>query len=251
MALRRRAATVARLKRTPRIALKERAAAATRPGRRPADVSTPCVEGPVIVVIDPGHGDIFDKYLDGGATFPNPLKDPKQGFKEKDLALAISKAMKPALLKEKSLVKEVHLTRERDLDDKLRKRFRWRIEIAKNTGAKIFVSIHLNSPNNERGHQIIYRKSFAPDQSKQLAERVSAAYSIVPPYPGKTIYPDRLAVLALGGTKVKAAILIETGFISNDTDRLILSRQPQIVADQLAKGVHDYIRENLSVLCRD
>jgi len=227
---------------------KESAAAATDAGSKPSDTKAACTEGPIVVVIDPGHGDIFKKYLDGGTTYPNPL--PKTGgWLEKDIALKVSKALKPELEKDASLVKAVYLTREGDLDDKVRKRFKWRIAVAKEKDARVFISIHLDSPSRDGGHHLIYRSDFQPALSRLLAEEINKTYTLIPVLKDRPIVTEGLGVLALHSTNVKAGVLIETGYISTDSDRTTLDTNPSAVAAEIAKGVLAFIKAHLSELC--
>jgi len=229
------------------MATKKSAEEATKPAAKPAEVKQECKEGPIVIVIDPGHGDIYSKWLDGGSTWPDPL--PKTGgWQEKDLALGVSKALKTALAKDATLVKAVYLTREGDLDDMKRVRFKWRIAIAKEKDARIFISIHLDSPSTTGGHHVIYRPTFQPDMSLSLAKEINKTFKIIPPR-SDDVVAESLGVLALGDTNVKAGVLIETGFISAATDRDTIENKAASVATEIAAGVHAFIKANLTALC--
>ena len=89
-------------------------------------VSSLAWAGPLIV-IDPGHGGTQD-----GAYSPT-------GWKEKDLALALSRRLKRAL--EESLGATVKLTREKDQLIHLEERVKW----ANEQKPALFISIHANS----------------------------------------------------------------------------------------------------------
>jgi N-acetylmuramoyl-L-alanine amidase len=231
------------------MATKKSAQQATAVAAKPAETKQVCKEGPIVIVIDPGHGDIYSKWLDGGATYPNPL--PKTGgWQEKDLALGVSKALKTALEKDATLVKAVYLTREGDLDDMKRVRFKWRIAVAKEKDARVFISIHLDSPSTTGGQHIIYRPSFQPALSLSLAQEINKTYKIIAPRE-EAIVAESLGVLALGTTNVKAGVLIETGFISATGDRTTIDTKPASVATEIAAGVHAFIKANLAALCTD
>ncbi len=231
------------------MASKKSAEQATKPAAKPAETRQVCLEGPIVIVIDPGHGDIFGKWLDGGTVYPDP--PPKGGgWQEKDLALGVSKALKTALEKDASLVKAVYLTRDRDLDDMKRVRFKWRIAVAKEKEARVFISIHLDSPSTTGGHHVIYRPGFQPALSLSLAQEINKTFKIVP-VRQDAIVADSLGVLALNDTNVKAGVLIETGFISAETDRTTIEKKPDSVATEIAAGVHAFIKANLKALCTD
>lgn len=224
--------------------LKDRAKSATGP-EEPTATKTACAEGPIVVVIDPGHGDIFNRWLDPGVIYPTPF--PKSGgFMEKDLALGVSKALKAALEKDPSLVKAAYLTREKDLDDKKRTRYKWRIAVAKDKDARVFVSIHLNSGSTS-AHHIEYREDFEPTLSKELAAAINKDYSAIPAH-RDSVRAHQLGVLALHRTAVKSGVLVELGCIGNEHDRSTLNDTPETVAAQIAAGIHAFIKKNLATL---
>lgn len=225
------------------------AAAKAAADNKPPKAAVEACPGPIIVIIDPGHGDIFNKWLDPGSIYPAGVAKPEA--MEKDLALGVSKALKTALLTEPTLVKEAHLTREGDGTEKVT-RFQWRIDEAKRVSAKVFISVHLNTAATAKpsGHHMLYRPGFAPEESKKLAEAVTAAYKLVPAEK-EPVRTQGLAVLNLASTKVKAGILIESGFISNATDRTTIGTKAAEIAKEWATGVHKYIRENLAILCAE
>lgn len=231
------------------MATKESAAAVTKPGT-PEETTQKCKVGPIVVVIDPGHGDIFRKWLDPGSVHPNPL--PKTGgWLEKDLALKVSKAMKLHLEENKALVKAAYLTRESDLDDKKRVRYKWRIDVAKEKDARVFVSVHLDSAGaTASGHHVVYRPEFAPDLSLKLATEINKTYSLIAAT-SEPVRTQSLGVLALGDTNVKAGVLVELGFISNDNNRRIVDEKADKVASEIATGVLAFIKENLETLCQE
>ncbi len=80
-------------------------------------VATYVDDGKLIIVIDRGHGEIFRTQLEPGATATVGGVE----IAEKDLALDVSKLLMAELLA-LELVTEVYLTRDGDLDDKVRPR---------------------------------------------------------------------------------------------------------------------------------
>ncbi|MBN2630626.1 MAG: N-acetylmuramoyl-L-alanine amidase [Rhodobacteraceae bacterium] len=127
------AGAVVRLRLVPATAA-DFAAAAARP--EPAEWALPVVAnvpqsvprgaGPLVVVIDPGHGGI-----DPGAE--------RDGFFEKDLVLTFARELKDLLLRDGD--KLAVLTREEDIFVPLEAR----ISIARAAGADVFVSLHADA----------------------------------------------------------------------------------------------------------
>ena len=183
---------------------------------------------PRLIVIDPGHGG-----SDTGAEHG--------GLKEADITLDMAKRLRDILIARGWQVK---LTRNSDVDvyapnDSARDELQARVDLANNTGARLFVSIHAN------------------------------AYINSGPY-GTTCYiskPDDVAFarivethLAADGTKddgiVKShlyvtlhtrmpAVLIETAFLSNPGDYALLASSAwrQKVVQEIADGIGQYARE--------
>jgi len=112
-------------------------------------------EGPLIVVLDPGHGGI-----DPGAE--------RDGLREKDLMLAFARQMKEVLLRSGRF--QVVMTREDDSFVSLERR----IAIAHQAGAHVFLSLHADALAEGRAHGAtvhLLRDSASDEASQQLAER--------------------------------------------------------------------------------
>ncbi|MFM2389848.1 MAG: hypothetical protein RLZZ437_1403 [Pseudomonadota bacterium] len=123
----------------------------------PADVPVlpPRGEGPLIVVLDPGHGGI-----DPGAE--------RDGYSEAELMLAFARELKEVLLRDGGF--QVVLTREEDVFVPLETRS----SIARSAGAHVFVSLHADAlEEGEAVGATIYTLSDeASDAASQaLAER--------------------------------------------------------------------------------
>jgi N-acetylmuramoyl-L-alanine amidase len=123
----------------------------------PADVPVlpPRGEGPLIVVLDPGHGGI-----DPGAE--------RDGYSEAELMLAFARELKEVLLRDGAF--QVVLTREEDVFVPLETRS----SIARSAGAHVFVSLHADAlEEGEAVGATIYTLSDeASDAASQaLAER--------------------------------------------------------------------------------
>jgi N-acetylmuramoyl-L-alanine amidase len=115
-----------------------------------------------VVVIDPGHGG-----KDPGAT-------GVRGTEEKNVTLAIAKALKKALNEKLPKVKVV-MTRDDDEFVELDKRG----EIANDAGGKLFISIHCNSmphkPNPMHGLEVYFLRPGRTDEAIRIAAQENAA----------------------------------------------------------------------------
>ena len=112
-------------------------------------------EGPLVVVLDPGHGGI-----DPGAE--------RDGYSEKDLMLRFARELKETLLRSGGF--EVVLTREDDRFVSLERR----IAIAHETGSHVFLSLHADalSEGQAKGATVHLLSDKASDAaSAKLAER--------------------------------------------------------------------------------
>jgi N-acetylmuramoyl-L-alanine amidase len=178
-----------------------------------------------IVVIDAGHGG-----RDKGATYA--------GVSEKNITLGISKRVKDALLDQGVTV---IMTRGDDSFPSLTAR----PDLANKSVADFFISIHVNHPGsskrNPSGTMTFYHKN--SPMGKFLAECVQAEITkakLLPSLGVKsdgTIYSSGFAVLRLSKMP---SILIETGFITNATDRKVL--QTDAFARAMANGIVNGIK---------
>jgi N-acetylmuramoyl-L-alanine amidase len=229
---------------------KDAAAAATKPGADPKAVVNKCPDG-IVIVIDPGHGDNIGHGVDSGAVYPDPL--PKAGgAMEKDLALKVSVALKAAL-DGKPHIKAVYLTRTADVTTAV-VRFKWRTDVATAKDAQMFLCIHLNSAasTSATGHVAYYYPGPIAGESKKLCVSISSNYKAVPPRSSGGVISEshHIGIVKFGDpSPVKAATLIEVGFVSNATDRGTLDTNTAQVAKEIAAGVTAYIDANLAALC--
>ncbi|MRG96733.1 N-acetylmuramoyl-L-alanine amidase family protein [Polyangium spumosum] len=200
----------------------------------------PCA---VIVVIDPGHGD----RLEAG----NPIDPGAVSGKvyEKDIALDVSNKLKPKLEAKTDCIQAVYLTRDGDISE-VRKRLAWRVAIAKEKKANIFISLHLDASDNAsaKGQSVLYHPNSA--NSKSLAVAVSARANVVKPRSSGGPKPrDNLYVIKMAhfGPDTKAAVLVELGFISNESDRNACLTQADAIAQEIADGIADFILANKAI----
>ncbi len=121
-------------------------------------------QGDVVVVIDPGHGG------------EDPGTVSKQGTREKDIVFAIAKKTVAKLNRKKGL--KAYLTRKGDYFIPLRRR----IEIAKQYGADVFVSIHVDSSFSSKVYgSSVYCLSFkgASSNAAKMAARKENASDFI------------------------------------------------------------------------
>ncbi|HRI66006.1 MAG TPA: N-acetylmuramoyl-L-alanine amidase [Polyangium sp.] len=193
----------------------------------------------VIVVIDPGHGDRLSAKapIDPGAVSGK--------IYEKDIALSVAKVLKSKLEAKTEVIESVHLTRDGDISE-LRPRLRWRVAIAKEKKANIFVSLHLDAAGaSASGQSVIFHPSYK--NSKSLASSVSAQAKVIKTRGAKP--RDNLYVINLSrfGKETKASILIELGFITNDADRNATMTRGGEIADEITEGIVSFVQANKGI----
>ncbi len=186
------------------------------------------------VAVDPGHGG-----YDGGARAQD------SGRWEKEITLEIALKLQQAL---ESRGARVILTRTEDVclaqgdtANKLRKRadLQKRLDIAKEYGADVFLSIHLNEyrDRSESGPHVFYQKG--GDQGRLLAGFLQEAMVA-------GLNPTRIRKAQAGDYYVLRgelpSALIECGFLSNPQEEALLltpSYQTQI-ARSIANGLQQW-----------
>ncbi|WP_373049737.1 N-acetylmuramoyl-L-alanine amidase [Thalassovita aquimarina] len=220
-------------------------------------------EGPLVVVLDPGHGGI-----DPGAE--------RDGYSEKDLMLAFARELKETLLRSGGF--EVVLTRDDDRFVSLERR----VAIAHEAGAHVFLSLHADAlaEGQAKGATLHLLSENATDAaSAKLAERHDrddilsgvdltgqddVVAGILMDLARQETRPrtERLAQSMVAGIKeaglamnhrpvrraafsvLKAAdipsVLLEVGFLSNPRDMENLSNKQWRIA--MAAGIRDALR---------
>lgn len=193
--------------------------------------STP---SPKTIVIDPGHGG-----YDPGTS--------KNGLIEKDIVLSTSKKLQSRLIE---LGYNVLMTRDEDITyykptdidgSRVRKDLDGRINYAKDNNAELFVSIHVNSlpkDPSQNGAIVFYYPKF--EQSKTYATNVQDALNNIlvnnKPRTKQDIRSENFYVLKYSDMP---SILIETGFITNSQDRILLTQDSLL--DKLATAISEGI----------
>jgi N-acetylmuramoyl-L-alanine amidase len=182
--------------------------------------------GKVLVMLDPGHGG-----KDPGAIGPS-------GLREVDVILPVAKRVAEILERQGIAVK---MTRNSDyfvgLDE--------RVTISRDAGATLFVSIHANSIDGRPDVNGLELYHYNLGQS--FAETV---HSAVLDYVNKNGFylADRRVrsarFLVLRKSAIPA-ILVETGYLTNDAEAARLRRDDyqKAMAEGIAKGIIQYIKD--------
>lgn len=185
-----------------------------------------CSGGPSsgkLIYIDAGHGG-----SDPGAV--------AGGVNEKDLSLQIACKLRDQLLNNYNNKFRVVMTRCTDKFISLT----GRADLANSAGAKVFISVHINSASSSSASGIETYYYPGSSSGSSLAGNVQA--NLI----AKTGAKDRGKKTAnfsvLRNTKMPA-ILVECGFISNDAERgnMVNSAYQQKLAEGIADGINQYI----------
>lgn len=200
----------------------------------------PAELGGVKIVIDPGHGG-----LDGGASSGDVV--------ERDITLKISHELKKLLEKKGSNVvmtrmKEGDALAEHAPDEKFgttRERkfadLKLREQITIDEEPDMFISVHVNAiPESRwRGSQVFYHPEGHP-HGELLAKSIQSSFQ------ENLKNTDREALAIKGVYLLKKvptpAVLVETGFISNDEERALLTspEYQKKVAQAILEGIVNF-----------
>jgi N-acetylmuramoyl-L-alanine amidase len=161
------------------------------------------------VAIDPGHGMSNRRrgVYDSGATH---IEDGTK-YEEAAIALKYGLTLKDVL---RAQGHAVFMTRD---DPEDHAPVGERARNAKNAGAQVFISLHLNDVDDDtaNGLEVLYRGN----DDKGLAQKLQDALLAVTNFKDRKIKKrDDLAVLKFDGV----AVLIELGFIAHDSNRAVL-----------------------------
>lgn len=183
-----------------------------------------------IIILDPGHGGIYS----GGVHY---------GIRESDINLSVALKLRKKLarLGAKVIIRghvNVSLAPEGStLDADLQAR----VDVAKNSGADIFVSLHVDDVTNINLEGVA---SYFPEERSSgltCAIQTSLVNEICPVDNG--VSPADFYVLVHNDVP---AALIEMGYLSNPAEalRLINNSYQNLLADGISKGIINYF------LCR-
>ena len=172
------------------------------------------------IILDAGHGG-----TDYGAI--------REGINEKDITLDITQRV-DAILQTKGY--RTALTRCNDTYVSLEER----VEYSENESPELFVSIHVNSsvssdPNGIETH-------YYHDYSKDLAEIIHKHMVKEVDSKDRGLFKSKFYVI--NHTTVPA-VLVEIGFLSNDTERneLLTEKRKQKTAKAIAEGIIEYLKK--------
>jgi N-acetylmuramoyl-L-alanine amidase len=184
---------------------------------------------PKLIVIDPGHGG-----SDRGAV--------RNGTAEAVLTLDMAKRLRKILI---ARGWQVIMTRDADVDvykpfDSARDELQARCNIANRSGARLFVSIHVNAFINSgpSGTTTFYSKPIDVPLAQAMAQALSADGTkddgIVKSHLYVTLHTHM------------PAVLIETAFLSNPGDYALLTSSAwrERVAELMADGIDQYAQDN-------
>lgn len=185
-----------------------------------------------IVVVDPGHGG-----YDPGAV--------RGEIYEKDINLQIALKLNKSL-EEKGAT--VILTRNGDYNLAIpglhkREAHRYdlgkRLEIASQSKADLFVSVHVNSFNNRsyRGAEVFY--FLKSEKSKLLAECIQDELNSIPGINKRIAKTSDCYVLS--NARIPA-VLVEAGYLSNPNERhnLLIGDYQTLLAQKISCGIQKY-----------
>ncbi len=181
----------------------------------------------LVVCIDPGHGG-----SDAGAT--------SGGVKEKDLNLEYAKKVGEYL---EDYGAKVYYTRTSDTYVELTER----TDYAKKKGCNLFISIHMNSGSSSAsGTEVYYsitgygRPTLAANISKEVASALGIGNRGAKVRQGDN--GDYYSVIRTSAAKGIPGLIVEHGFITNDTDRSRLkdSSRMKSAAKAEAKAIVNY-----------
>lgn len=194
------------------------------PATQPPPSSPPRVpKGRVVVLIDPGHGG----------------KDPGAiglgGLQEKNVILPISKQI-VEILKKQGV--QVVLTRDSDYFVDLAPR----VAIAERVDADLFVSIHANAMPANRS-DISGLETYYFSSGERLARTIHASVLQNVNVRDRRVRKARFYVLRKSSMP---SVLVEVGFVTGreDSPRLGTSAYQNQMADAIARGILQYIKQN-------
>ncbi len=192
------------------------------------------------IIVDAGHGE-----PDGGAVSP-------RGVLEKDLNVKVAGFLKANL---EAQGYRVLLTREGDrgiydetaatIKAKKNSDMRNRLKIMNDSGADLFVSIHMNQFGDAKysGPQVFYTKNLP--EAKELATHLQTAMiSELTPVSKREIKPAGKEIYLLSHAKIPA-VLVECGFLSNEKEEALLIEESyqKKIAQAISGGITAYFKE--------
>lgn len=185
------------------------------------------------VLLDPGHGD-----YDPGCVF--------ETLQEKDFNLKMASQVKQ-LLENKGL--KVKMTREDDnipWEHNENADLKARVKQSLVHDPILFVSMHINSSYNPQGNGFeIYASEFR-SLSKKAANTIYDNVMQLNLFQDRGVFTSLQRSLFVIDMNVNDAILIETGFLSNEYDRSIICNETYVnqICEQIANGIYDSVSQS-------
>lgn len=182
------------------------------------------------VLLDPGHGG-----YDPGCVFNE--------YQEKDFNLKMAKKVK-VLLENQGL--SVKLTREEDeipwAHDQ-NSDLRGRVAQSVAHDPILFVSMHINSSPNPQGNGFEIYANELRSLSKEAAQNVYNQVMDLNLFKDRGVFTSLKKSLFVIDMNTSAAILIETGFLSNEYDRSILLNDQYLnnICEKIANGIYQSV----------
>ena len=186
------------------------------------------------IVIDAGHGG-FD-----------PGKVAADGINEKNINLAIASKLSTFLEEGGAVIRNTRVE-DSSLSDSKRQDLKSRAEIANNSKADIFISIHQNSfpKSNVKGAQVFYYKG--SEEGKRLASFIQNRLKEVVDINNSRIAKANDSYYVLKQIKIPS-VIVECGFLSNSVEhnKLISSEYQEKLAWAIYMGILDYFNEGVA-----
>lgn len=186
------------------------------------------------IVIDAGHGG-FD-----------PGKVASDGVTEKTINLAIANKLSGFLEQGGAIVRTTRVE-DSSLSESKRQDLKNRVEIANNSKADLFISIHQNSfpKSTVKGAQVFYYKG--SEEGKKLASLIQSRLKEVVDIDNERIAKANDNYYVLKQIKIPS-VIVECGFLSNSVehDKLMSDEYQEKLAWAIYMGILDYFSEGVA-----
>ncbi len=186
------------------------------------------------IVIDAGHGG-FD-----------PGKVASDRVNEKNINLAIASKLSTFLEEGGAVIRNTRIE-DSSLSESKRQDLKSRAEIANNSKADIFVSIHQNSfpKSSVKGAQVFYYKG--SEEGKKLAGFIQNRLKEVVDIDNSRIAKANDSYYVLKQIKIPS-VIVECGFLSNgiEHNKLMSSEYQEKLAWAIYMGILDYFNEGVA-----
>lgn len=186
------------------------------------------------IVVDAGHGG-FD-----------PGKVASDGVREKTINLAIAGKL-CGFLEQGGAVVRTTRVEDSSLSENKRADLRSRADIANNSRADLFVSIHQNSfpKSNVKGAQVFYYKG--SEEGKRLASLIQNRLKEVVDIDNQRVAKANESYYVLKQIKIPS-VIVECGFLSNgvEHDKLMSNEYQEKLAWAIYMGILDYFSEGVA-----